>query len=92
MVNSGSLNLISHSNPFDGAFTSASDGFQKYQRGVSLSIPFSVLDDSLVIFPTDSLGIIRDGGRNTRHSLKIRYTGSVKPVSAVDFFKMEKGA
>jgi len=61
MVESTSLNLTSFTNPYDGAFGSAGDGFQKYQRGISASIPFSVLDDSLVIWPTDSLGIIKDG-------------------------------
>ena len=61
MVGSTSDNLISYTNPWTGAFGSAGDGFQKYQRGVSPSIPFSVLDDSLAIFPGDSLGIIKDG-------------------------------
>ena len=61
MVGSSSQNLSSFVNPHNGAFSSAGDGFQKYQRGVSGSIPFSVLDDSLVIFPGDSLGIIKDG-------------------------------
>jgi len=60
MVGSGNLNLVSYSNSWTGAFGSAGDGFQKYQRGVSASIPFSIMDDSLVIFPGDSLGIIRD--------------------------------
>ncbi len=60
MVESGAQNLNSFVNPFNGAFTSAGDGFQKYQRGVSPTIPFSVLDDSLTIFPPDSLGIIRE--------------------------------
>jgi hypothetical protein len=63
MVGSASLNLSSFSNPFTGAFSSAGDGFQKYQRFVSPSIPFGVLDDSLSIFPPDSLGII--GESNT---------------------------
>ena len=61
MVDSTNLNLNSFTNPYDGAFASAGDGFQKYQRGVSSTIPFSVLDDSLVIFPADSLGMIKDG-------------------------------
>lgn len=58
MVSSNSLNLIEHTNNFENAFSSAGDGFQKYQRGVSPTIPFSVLDDSLSIFTSDSLGII----------------------------------
>ena len=61
LVGSASQNLTSFTNPFNGAFVSAGDGFQKYQRGVSATIPFSVLDDSLVIFPTDNLGIVKDG-------------------------------
>ncbi len=58
MVGSASQNLISHQNAFAGAFSSAGDGFEKYRRGVSASIPFAVLDDSLSIFPADSLGIV----------------------------------
>ena len=61
MVGSASQNLLSYTNPYTGAFSSGGDGFQKYQRGVSASIPFSVLDDSLSIFPPDSLGIITEG-------------------------------
>ena len=60
LTGSASQNLLSYSNPYTGAFGSAGDGFQKYQRGVSATIPFSVLDDSLVSFPADSLGIIDD--------------------------------
>ena len=61
MVGSASQNLNSFTNPWNGAFSSPGDGFQKYRRGVSPTIPFAVLDDSLVIFPTDNLGIIKDG-------------------------------
>jgi len=61
MVGSASQNLISFNNPYDGAFSSGSDGFQKYQRGVSASIPYSVLDDSLSIYTSDNLGIIQEG-------------------------------
>ena len=60
MVGSNAQNLSSFTNAFDGAFSSSADGFQKYQRSVSASIPFSVLDDSASIFPGDSLGIIRE--------------------------------
>ncbi|MHA3980250.1 endonuclease/exonuclease/phosphatase family protein [Halovulum sp. GXIMD14794] len=42
-------------------FGSAGDGFAIFQRGVSPSIPFAVLDDSLAIFTPDSLGVIKDG-------------------------------
>jgi predicted extracellular nuclease len=61
MVGSASQNLVSYTNPYTDAFSSPGDGFQKYQRGLSPSIPFSVLDDSLSIFPPDSLGIIKEG-------------------------------
>ena len=61
MVGSASQNLTSFTNPFNGAFGSSGDGFQKYQRGVSGSIPFAVADDSLSIFTSDSLGIIKEG-------------------------------
>ena len=64
MVDSGSQNLVSYTNPFTDAFSSAGDGFQKYQRGVSSSIPFSVLDDSLTVFTSDSLGIITEDNTN----------------------------
>ena len=60
MLGSSSQNLISHTNAYDGAFSSPGDGFQKYQRGLSPTIPFAVLDDSLVSFPPDALGIIDD--------------------------------
>lgn len=58
MVDSGSQNLIAHTNAFEGAFSSGADGFQKYQRNVSASIPFAVLDDTLSVFTGDTLGII----------------------------------
>ena len=61
MLGSADQNLVSFTNPFDGAFASAADGFQKYQRGVSPSIPFALLDDSLSIFPPDEFGIIKEG-------------------------------
>ena len=61
MVGSASQNLLSHTNAYAGAFGSAGDGFEKYQRGISASIPFAVLDDSLSIYPPDSLGIIKEG-------------------------------
>jgi len=56
----GPLNLISYTNVYEGYFSSAGDGFQKYQRGVSSTIPFGVLDDTLFSFPPDSVGIIDD--------------------------------
>ena len=60
MNESTSTNLISYENVWTGAFSSAGDGFEKYQRGVSGSIPFAVLDDTLVSFPPDTIGIIDD--------------------------------
>ncbi len=61
MVGSASQNLTSYTNPWTDAFASGSDGFQKYQRGVSPSIPYGVLDDSLSIYTGDNLGIIKEG-------------------------------
>ena len=60
MVGSADQNLISYVNNAP-AFSSPADGFGKFQRGVSQSIPFSLLDDSLSIFTADSLGIIKEG-------------------------------
>ncbi|MDH3730355.1 MAG: endonuclease/exonuclease/phosphatase family protein [Acidimicrobiia bacterium] len=60
MMTSTAQNLTSFTNPYDEVYTSAGDGFQKYQRGVSPSIPFAVLDDSLVTFPGDTAGIVDD--------------------------------
>jgi predicted extracellular nuclease len=87
MVNSSSQNLISYSNPYNGAFSSPGDGFQKYQRFVSPSIPFSVLDDSLVIFPPDSLGIIKDGNTDVFFGIVDTENGENSgPVSATWVF------
>jgi predicted extracellular nuclease len=61
MVDSGDLGLLSYTNPYTGAFSSPGDGFQKYQRGVSDSIPFDIVDDSLSVYPPDSQGIIGEG-------------------------------
>ncbi|NNJ47641.1 MAG: hypothetical protein HKP18_07405, partial [Acidimicrobiia bacterium] len=58
MVGSSSSNLISYTNPSTDAFGSPADGFQKYQVGVSATIPFAVFDESLGGFPTASQGII----------------------------------
>lgn len=56
------LNLIgSTANPPLGSFTSAGDGFDIFQRGVSASIPFDLLDDSAGSFPPDNQGIIGSG-------------------------------
>ena len=53
--------LISFSqNPAPGAFSSAGDGFEQYQRGVNATFPFQLLDDSASIFPGDQLGIVNE--------------------------------
>ncbi len=61
LVDSTSLNLVSFDNSFAGAFGSDGDGFEIYQRGVSDSIPFAVLDDTLSVFPDDMQGIVGEG-------------------------------
>jgi predicted extracellular nuclease len=61
MVNSTGQNLASFTDDPAVPFSSPADGFTKFRRGVSPSIPFAVLDDSLVIFPGDRFGIIKDG-------------------------------
>ena len=60
----GDLNLTSYANAFDpvaggAAFASLGDGFQIYQRNISASIPFALLDDSLSTTFTDTVGIIQ---------------------------------
>ncbi len=53
------MRLISFSqNPLPGAFSSPGDGFEVYQRGVSASIPFALLDDTNSGFPGDTIGIV----------------------------------
>ena len=54
------FNLTSKTNLFEGVFASAADGFQEYERGLSASIPFAMLDDSLT-FSGDRQGIIKTG-------------------------------
>lgn len=44
--------------PEAGAFSSAGDGFERYQVGVSSTIPFSLVDSSNNGNPIDSLGIV----------------------------------
>ena len=87
MVGSASQNLLSHTNPYENAFSSAGDGFQKYQRGVSPTIPFAVLDDSLSIFPADSLGIIGEGNTDVFFGVTDTVNGDNSgPVSATWVF------
>ncbi len=65
MVGSSSLNLTEYNNAFTDAFSSPGDGFQIYQQGVSSTIPFALIDDSAVVFPSDSLGIVNSGNTDT---------------------------
>jgi predicted extracellular nuclease len=93
MVDSSSMNLVSHTNPYAGAFASAGDGFEKYRRGVSPSIPFSVLDDSLSTFPGDTLGIIND--LNTHEFFGVTDTengNNSGPISATWVFDISSGS
>lgn len=54
-----SQRLLSFSQtPAPGAFSSAGDGFEVYQRGVSANIPFQLLDDTTT-FPADTAGIVK---------------------------------
>jgi len=61
MVGSTSQNLLSFTDDPAIPFGSAADGFNKFQRGVSATIPFAVTDDSAGSFPPDTLGIIKTG-------------------------------
>ncbi len=84
MVGSASQNLSSYTNPYTGAFTSASDGFQKYQRFVSATIPYSVLDDSLSIYTGDYLGIIKEGNTDIFFGVTDTVNGDNSgPVTAI---------
>ncbi len=82
MVNSASQNLNAHTNAFAGAFASGGDGFEKYQRGVSASIPFAVVDDSLSIFPARRRGII--GEANTDEFFGVIDTENPQNAGPVD--------
>ena len=58
LTDGASVNLISYTDDPAVPFGSPGDGFQIYQRGVSSSFPFAVLDDSLSAFPADDQGVI----------------------------------
>lgn len=60
LVDSDSQNLESYTNEVTdaGGYSNEGDGFGIFRRGVSDSIPFSLLDDSEAGFPPDTLGII----------------------------------
>lgn len=82
MVGSADQNLISYVN-YAPSFSSPGDGFGKFQRGVSPSIPFSVLDDSFSIFPPDELGIIKEGNTDVFFGVTDTENGDNSgPVSA----------
>jgi len=57
MVASSSQNLISYGTDAP-TFSSPGDGFQKYQVGVSESIPYTLVDDTNAGYPPDAVGII----------------------------------
>ena len=61
MVGSASQNLVSFTEDPAIPFGPPADGFNKFQRGVSASIPLQVVDDSAGSFPPDTLGIIKNG-------------------------------
>lgn len=83
MVGSAQQNLIAYTNPWTDAFSSAGDGFQIYQRGVSASIPFAVVDDSAGVFPPDSIGIIQSGNTDTFFGVTDTVNGdNANPVTA----------
>ncbi len=85
MVGSASQNLLDFDNPYTDAFSSPADGFQKYQRGVSGSIPFAVLDDSSSIFPGDDQGIITEANTDVFFGVADTINGDnpSDPVSAM---------
>ncbi|MEN8114550.1 MAG: ExeM/NucH family extracellular endonuclease [Actinomycetota bacterium] len=87
MVGSASQNLISYTNPSTGAFSSGGDGFEKYQRWVSPSIPYSIMDDSLSIYTGDSLGIVKEGNTDEFFGVTDTVNGdNTGPVSATWVF------
>ncbi|MEM8946825.1 MAG: hypothetical protein AAGD11_16745 [Planctomycetota bacterium] len=46
--------------PLPGAFTSPADGFERYQVGISPSIPFGLLDQSVSGNASDTLGVVNE--------------------------------
>jgi CheY-like chemotaxis protein len=56
------LNRISYAQtPAPGTFASAADGFDRYQIGVSSSIPFDLIDQTTSGSPSDTFGIFVQG-------------------------------
>ncbi|MEN8239216.1 MAG: hypothetical protein ABFR53_08455, partial [Actinomycetota bacterium] len=93
MVGSSSSNLISHTNAYAGAFSSTGDGFEKFQRGVSSSIPFAVLDDSLATFPADTQGVIDDNNLDEFFGVvDTENADNSGPISATWSFDITGGA
>ena len=93
MVGSASQNLVSYTNPWTGAFGSYSDGFQKYKRWVSPTIPYSVMDDSLSIYTSDSLGIIKEGNTDEFFGVTDTVNSDTSgPVSATWVFDVSGAA
>ncbi len=83
MVGSASQNLNAHTNTWAGAFSSASDGFEKYRRGVSGTIPGQLLDDTLSSSPADLLGIIDENNTDTFFGVTDTVnSNNTNPVSA----------
>lgn len=58
LTDTAPVGLISYTDDPTVPFTSSGDGFGIYQRNVSASIPFSLLDDTVSVFPGDTLGVI----------------------------------
>lgn len=97
-------NLVAYENPLAGEFSSPGDGFEIYQRGVSPSIPFSLVDDSASSFPSDSLGIIGEdqtgrffGATDTQNSdntdpVTATWTFDVSSATGPLFLNIDAGA
>ena len=83
LVPAAPVGLINYDNPWTGAFGSLGDGFQIYQRGVSPTIPFAVVDDSETSFPPDSLGIVDENNTDPFFGVVDTVNGDTNgPVSA----------
>lgn len=57
LVDSTDSNMVSFSTDAP-VFSSPGDGFQKYQVGVSASIPYALVDDTNAGYPADTVGVI----------------------------------
>ena len=72
--------FISYSNPYHDIFTSSSDGFQIYQRGIDNTIASALLDDSSTA-TSDNLGLI--DSHNQQNFFGI--VDTVNPDNPTDF-------